>query len=98
MAGGAPKNNDNWKGLHATRALEMVLDELAGETVTPISRQKTLMEMWRPVVLKAMSESDVTAVNAVADRLDGKPKQTNEHTGPGGSRLEVHLYGADAEL
>lgn len=90
---GAPLNNTNSKeGQHSTRALEMVLDEIAGEKITPIARQKTLMDMWRPLVEKALESPSLDVVREVTDRLDGRAKQSTEITGDATAPITVIRY------
>ena len=42
-------------------------------------------------LLDKAAEGDVAAIKEVGDRLDGKPKQSMEHTGEGGGPVKASL-------
>lgn len=42
-------------------------------------------------VCEAAAEGDAQAFKEIGDRLDGKPKTTNEHSGPDGGDIPVSI-------
>lgn len=73
MAGRPPKDKSfaNMLGIELAQVLGIGLDG------RPITKLRKIAEV---LVSKAM-EGDMTAINAVADRTDGKPMQAIEHSG-----------------
>lgn len=60
-------------------ALLIALKEADGD-------HKKLRRVAEALIAKAI-DGDVQAIREIADRTDGKPRQENEHTGPGGGPL-----------
>ena len=87
MAGRPPKEKSfaNMLGIELAQVLGIGLDG------RPITKLRKIAEV---LVSKAM-EGDMTAINAVADRTDGKPMQAVEHTGEdGGPVVFTTIYEA----
>lgn len=42
-------------------------------------------------LVRAAVAGDIIAMKEIGDRIDGKPKTTNEHSGPEGSDIPVAL-------
>lgn len=80
---GAPKGNTNARrGFDARRALEMALDEFyAEEPKELVGRMRTLVNMWKPIIDKALVDGDLAAMKEINDRLDGRAAQSIEHSG-----------------
>lgn len=49
------------------------------------------LEVIANKVVEAAADGDAQAYKEVGDRLDGKPKTTNEHTGPDGGEIPVSI-------
>lgn len=90
---GAPIGNDNRnKGRESTRALERALQRRSGvpEAQLPtIERFEVLVECWDRQIEAALAQGDLAALNAMTDRLEGKPKVTSEVSGPDGGAIPV---------
>jgi len=73
MAGRPPKEKSfsNMLGIELSQVLGIGMDG------RPITKLRKIAEV---LVAKAM-EGDMAAINAVADRTDGKPMQAIEHSG-----------------
>lgn len=77
---GAPKGNHNAaKGFKARQALEKAVFRLSNpDTNHPRCVQgfEVLVQMWMKTINDYMEEGNVQGLNAVMDRLDGKPGQS----------------------
>lgn len=86
----APKgNNHNGNAQVAKKALEHAMlahqgEEPKGETV---SKFKALVDIWKAQLAKAI-DGDTQSATLIIDRLDGKPRQSTELSGPGGEPLK----------
>lgn len=81
--GGAPKGNSNAvTGKEGRRALELALehyvpgDGIDYSALEVISRVRTLIMMWEPIIRKAIEEGDLAAMKEINDRLDGRAAQS----------------------
>ena len=68
--------------LPAKRALEQALEEVqSGRYVQRLESYQALVDIWKAQIKKA-KEGDSQSATMIVDRLDGKPKQQTEHSGP----------------
>jgi len=80
--GGQPGNSNNKIGKEGRRALELALEHYVPgegidfETLEVISRIRTLIMMWSPIIKKAVDEGDLAAMKEINDRLDGRAAQS----------------------
>ncbi len=90
----APKGN-NFAGsaLIAKKALEHALLDYQGEAPTGAKASKftALVDIWKAQIAKAITDSDTQSANMIIDRLDGKPKQATELSGPDGGDIGLDL-------
>ena len=93
MPGGAPQGNKNAvDGQRSTRALEAAISELStGETSEHCGRFQFLKDYWKDLLLNGREEHKLDVMKEVTDRMEGRPKQTNEHTGADGAPLTVKV-------
>ena len=95
----APGNQYAAKAKESERALTQALLEIAGEPAPEqITRFRVLVDYWKGVITDGIAENKLDVLKEMTDRLDGKPKQTSEHTGPEGSKLTVVLSTDDTSL
>lgn len=80
-----PKSDKLW-----AQAVRMAAMREMEDPNTPGEKVKRLNIIADNLVRMA-AEGDVQAIKEVGDRLDGKPKTTNEHTGPDGGDIPVSL-------
>ena len=62
-----------------------ILDELDA-----VTGRKRMLNILRELV-RAGESGDLGAINAILDRVDGKPKQVSEHAGPDGGDIPVSI-------
>lgn len=62
-----------------------ILDE-----VDPSSDRKRMMKILYKLV-ECAEDGKMDAINAIMDRVDGKPKQVSEHSGPDGGDIPVSI-------
>lgn len=74
MAGGRPPKEKSFANMLNIELRQIIGTDLEGKNVTK------LRKIAEVLVSKAM-EGDMAAINAVADRTDGKPMQAVEHSG-----------------
>ena len=85
MAGVKGKSG-KYKDKPWTDALRLALNDVAeGDKKTGI---KKLRRMAEAVIDRAIG-GDITAAKEVGDRLEGKPSQALEHSGPDGDTIQV---------
>lgn len=83
---GNPKGRPKGKSL--TTQLREALKQKESTTDTPFD-----VLLVRRLMKKAIDEGDMKAIQMVWDRLEGKPKQTHEHSGIGGDPIAMkHEY------
>jgi len=83
----APEGNNNYlKGKAATRALEHALDVRSGD-----AENTKKVEAWDKQIDKAVRKGDLAALNAIMDRVEGRPTQKQELSTPDGP-LEVKQW------
>jgi len=58
---------------------------------------KRLREAAEQMLTRA-AEGDLVALEFLVDRLDGKPVQATEHSGPGGTVIQLVLSQSDAGI
>lgn len=80
---GNPKGRPK-KGKALTDVLRRVLAE-------PVTDGKTKAEELADTLWKMAKAGDLDAVKYIYDRLDGKPTETQEVSGPGGKPLELQV-------
>ena len=75
---GAPKGNTNAvKGNLARRALQKAVERQSGvESGECIESFEVLVEVWEKAIKQAKDDGNIQALNAIMDRLDGRPGQT----------------------
>ncbi len=79
----APKNPGNrWSDKHWRDAIRMSVNEEDADGIKKIRRLADKL-------VAAALDGDVSALKEVGDRLDGKPAQALEHSGPDGEALVV---------
>ena len=83
MAG--PKSDKLW-----AQAVRMAAMREMENPDTPGEKIKRLNVIADNLVRMACA-GDVQAIKEVGDRLDGKPKTTNEHSGPDGEGIPISL-------
>lgn len=83
MAGAKGKSGRKSNELVVRQNLLRILDE-----TDPVSGRKKMLRVLHSLVNSAM-EGDLGAINAVMDRVDGKPKQAVEHGGPDGGGIPI---------
>lgn len=73
----APKGNLNaYNGRKAQQALEIAVRRLStGDDGECIEKMEVLVQIWIKAINKAKDDGDIPALNAIMDRLDGKPPQ-----------------------
>ena len=82
MAGAPLGNTNSATGKDGRRAIEMALDKyVPGQGIDygkldAISRIRTLIMMWEPIIRKAIDEGDLQAMKEINDRLDGRAAQS----------------------
>ena len=75
--GGQIGNNNAYTGRKAKQALEIaVRRESTGQDGECIEAIECLVQIWLKAIEKAKEDGDIPALNAIMDRLDGKPRQT----------------------
>lgn len=78
--GGQPGNNNAGRGQIARQALEIAVRRLAAsedDEDKPIAEKiSPLVDIWIKAIEKAKDDGDMQALNAIMDRLDGKPGQS----------------------
>jgi hypothetical protein len=86
MAGpGAPEGNQNRANQYRIkRTFEKLLDEASSKR-----EGLTKLEAMCKAQLEKAEEGDTQAFREVADRVDGKPKQQTELSGPDGSAIPM---------
>ena len=81
MAGAPLGNTNSATGKDGRRALEMALERyepgvgIDYKKLNAISRIRTLIMMWEPIIARAIDEGDLQAMKEINDRLDGKARQ-----------------------
>ncbi|MCH7803092.1 MAG: hypothetical protein IH937_03330 [Acidobacteria bacterium] len=78
MPAGAPLGNTNAaRGFKATQALEKAVYRLSSGDETPCGDyEEVLVQIWVKAIEKAKDDGDMQALNAIMDRLEGKPRQS----------------------
>jgi len=95
---GAPVGNQNAaKGKQWLAAIERALERLGDPSIDPdkpierTPKMKALDELADAFVRKIKAEGDLGFYKEFGDRLDGKPKQQIEASGPEGGPIESSL-------
>lgn len=84
---GAPKGNQNRANQYRIkRTLEKLLDEASSKR-----EGLTRLEAACKAQLEKAEDGDTQAFREIADRVDGKPVQAVEASGPDGSPMQTHL-------
>ncbi len=74
--GGQPGNLNAYNGRKAQQALEIAVRRVStGEDGECIEKMEALVQIWVKAITKARDDGDIPALNAIMDRLDGKPPQ-----------------------
>ena len=68
-----------------TLTRQQVVDLIEAKNETPV-----LVALFAASFLKGIKKGDLTALDKMYDRLLGKPKQTNEISGPDGKPVEIN--------
>lgn len=77
MAGAPQGNNNAARGFKATQALEKAVYRLStGDDSPCVEGFEVLVECWVKAIGKAKDDGDIQALNAIMDRLEGKPAQS----------------------
>lgn len=88
MPGGAPEGNKNaTKNRPWAEAINRALLAEDGRKLRALADK----------IIDRALEGDVSALKEVGDRMDGKPMQGHEHSGPGGAPIVLKIEAADAE-
>ena len=90
---GAPEGNTNARrGFRAKQALEIALKIQSGElslsNVVEGNGMKALVQIWLKQLTKSIDEGDNGSASMIVDRLDGKPMQAVESSGPDGGPID----------
>lgn len=90
MAGAPLGNNNAGNGQQARQALEIAVRRIStGEKNPVIERMEALVKIWEKAIEKATEDGDMQALNAIMDRLDGKPGQAINIGGQADSPLAI---------
>lgn len=85
MAGVAGKSGRKANEQVIRQNLVIVLDQ-----VDPKTQRKRMINVIHKLVENAEA-GDMTAINAIMDRVDGKPKQQAEVSGPDGGDIPIGI-------
>lgn len=89
---GAPAGNKNGiKRRPWTHAIENALEAYNK------GNGKALDQLAKKIVAAAIEDMDWNAINEIANRLEGKPKQQTEITGENGDSIKLELIDGAAE-
>lgn len=96
---GAPLGNRNSaNGRQARRALELALEHYPKVPKVISKLEKLIVEMWHPIIRRALEEGDLLAMKEINDRLDGKPAQAIALTGEDGGPIQYTDAQLDAKI
>ena len=65
--------------------LSILLDE-----IDPVTQRKRMIRVLKKLIENA-EDGDNVAINAIMDRVDGKPATTNELSGPDGGAIPISI-------
>lgn len=85
MAGVAGKSGRKANEQVIRQNLVLILDQ-----IDPQKGRKRMLNILHALV-SAAEEGKMDAINAIMDRVDGKPKQQTEVSGPDGGEIPVSL-------
>jgi len=89
---GAPIGNQNARKGKFSEALEAAV-----HVEDPVTRRRKIHSIADKLV--AMAEAgEIQAIREVADRIDGKPRQQIEASGPNGGAIVISIASDDATI
>ena len=93
-----PGQSGNPGGRPKTTPLTDALCELLDKPYTGDAHHRTLAQVIADALVKRAAKGSVAHFNAVADRVEGRPRQMMELGGPGGGAIPITVENLDERL